>query len=201
MDTDDNIKAFFDNRISIHLKYFGKKYNNTRRYKWTSICCSFRAHEKIRNLPLKTQYEIINKTEHGCYIETYKKCIRKNIPPNWRNRLFVCKYSQITQRIQFNLENSNLIDKIISGELKAELLATYSNNILSPSSNHIYVEIEKRKQQKVIKKVCKGEICKMCGHDESTYILVQIRSLDEGQTMRYTCANESCGHRWEDGGS
>ena len=147
------------------------------------------------------QYEMINNAEHGCYIETYKKCTRENIPPNWGNRLFVCKYNQITQRIQFNLENPNLIDRIISGELRPDWLARYCNKILSPSSNHIYDEIEKRKQQKLIKKVCKGEICEMCGHDESTYILVQIRSLDEGQSMRYTCANERCGHQWEDGGS
>ena len=196
-----SIEDFFKYRLSLKIKYYGKKYNNDRRYKWIGLCCAFRAHEGIRKLPLDDQYKMFEDAEYGCYIETYNKCIRKGITANWGNRLFSEKYNQITQRIQFNLENPNLINRIISGELKARLLATYSNKELNSSSNHIYDEIEKRKQQRVVKKICKGEICPACGHDEATFILVQVRSLDEGQTMKYTCADESCAYEWEDGGT
>lgn len=192
---------FFENRLLISNSYYRNEKNNNRKSKWITLCCSYRRHEQFRKLSKKTQYKIINDTEHGCYIGTYKKSIKNNITANWNNPLFVFKYNQISQRIQFNLEEPSLVERIISGELKPELLATYDNKTISSSFNHIYKEIEERKKQKIIKKVCKGEICKMCGCDESTFILVQIRALDEGQTMKYTCANESCGNEWFEGGT
>lgn len=192
---------FFEYRLRISNSYFREKKDNNRKYKWQTISCSFRRHINFRELPLKTQYKIINETEHSCYMEAYKKSIKNDITANWNNPLFVFKYNQISQRIQFNLEEPALIKKIISGKLKPKLLASYDNKIISSSFNNIYNKIEERKKQKIVKKVCKGEICDLCGCDESTYILVQIRALDEGATMKYTCANESCGHEWFEGGT
>lgn len=194
---------FWENRLRISNSYYRdeKKRDKNRKYKWQTLSCSYRRHKQFRRLPIKTQYKIIDGTEHGCFIETLRNSKKNDITANWDNHLFVCKYNQISQRIQFNLEEPSLVRRIISGELKPKLLATYDNKIISSSFNNIYNEIEERKKQKLIKKVCKGEICNMCGYDESTFILVQVRALDEGQTMKYTCANESCGYEWFEGGT
>jgi len=41
------------------------------------------------------------------------------------------------------------------------------------------------------------ELCPKCGHGESWYREAQTRSADEGTTISYTCANQSCRNTWK----
>lgn len=38
------------------------------------------------------------------------------------------------------------------------------------------------------------ETCDKCGHTKATFYTLQLRSVDEGQTVFYECLG--CGHKW-----
>lgn len=40
------------------------------------------------------------------------------------------------------------------------------------------------------------EDCPKCKHPEMSYHTKQLRGLDEGQTIFYTCLNPKCGHNY-----
>lgn len=40
------------------------------------------------------------------------------------------------------------------------------------------------------------ENCPKCAHPQLSYHTAQLRGVDEGQTIFYTCLNRSCGHKF-----
>lgn len=40
------------------------------------------------------------------------------------------------------------------------------------------------------------EECPVCKHPQLSYHTAQLRGLDEGQTIFYSCLNKSCGHKF-----
>jgi DNA-directed RNA polymerase I subunit RPA12 len=40
------------------------------------------------------------------------------------------------------------------------------------------------------------EDCPTCKHPQLSYHTAQLRGLDEGQTVFYTCLNKDCGHKF-----
>lgn len=40
------------------------------------------------------------------------------------------------------------------------------------------------------------EVCPKCSHTRMSFHTAQLRGVDEGQTIFYTCLNPKCGHKF-----
>ncbi|KAL0212209.1 hypothetical protein RCL1_005835 [Eukaryota sp. TZLM3-RCL] len=65
--------------------------------------------------------------------------------------------------------------------------STVMSNLKPVSYNFDEDEESKQSQDVVI-----SETCPKCGHDKMSFRTMQLRSVDEGSTVFYTCLNTKC---------
>ena len=205
---DENTHAsdtyFYANRSPLPISYYTKNYNNDRRARAIVIDCCMKKYEPFLKLPKSMQEMYVRKIERGCYNATCAEADRKNTPRNWGNRYFKDIYNMVTYRVQQNLKyrkedvgSEYLIDRILKNQIDPYHIATMKSHELRPAkTKDIYDTIEKRKQQRVVKKYSTQHECRKCGGRKTTEIELQIRSLDEGSTVIITCEMENCSNVW-----
>jgi len=153
---------------------------------------------------------ILNDTKKSKTIEKslFNSCIKqatdRNIVKKWENKYFVLLYVNKFRSLWFNLnktsylENSEFLEKIESGEIKARVVGELTHQEIDPSNWRTLIEkkmIRDKNKYNTDKSGASEEFkCRKCGKRETNYYQVQTRSADEPMTTFVTCLN--CGNHW-----
>lgn len=126
----------------------------------------------------------------------------KGSVPAWENPIFKACYKNKFLTIKYNLENSNLADRISSGEIKTRYIADLTSVSMNPEGR-LAQAIQARKDFHA-KADMRGRMeddfkgafkCAKCKSERTTYYQMQTRSADEPMTTFVTCHN--CAKRWK----
>jgi len=160
--------------------------------------------ELFRSTIINSIYKIVqNDTksrniEKSIYNKTIDESIEKTIIKKWDNYLFVQIYLDIFKYVYFILKNKEIVDKVISGEIKSFKIAYITHKDLYPEKWKNQLEQKSiRLENKYSPKIEASTdmyTCNKCKKNRCTYYQVQIRSADEPMTTFVTCLN--CGTRW-----
>lgn len=150
----------------------------------------------------KDEY-MANIIELGCYEQTIRYCEDKNMISRWPTSSLINVYNTIVNKVCINLDpgssinngNSLLLSRIQEKKIDPYDLGRMSAEELNPHCNASYREIfEIRNNQKIEEKTSSFFTCPECKGKETTYRDVQLRSADEGSTLRIYC--KICHHVW-----
>lgn len=199
----DNIMSQYDikNTVPIHMKFYQEPYNFHRRSKLLLISNILNKNDIFKNKKLVDKYEIIEKLEEACYVYSVEKATSMDIYTSWDNDIFVELYYLTWYRIMINLDpdsmvnNDKLLNDLFNGKLSANLLANMKSMELCPNKyTYILEKIEKSKHVKQTLKTSSLYTCHRCKKNKCLIENVITRSLDEGVSVRVTCAN--CWYVW-----
>jgi transcription elongation factor S-II len=122
--------------------------------------------------------------------------------PAWENPVFKNTYKNKFVAIKYNLENSNLGERLLSGEVKSRYIAMMNSTSMDPNGRHAQAIIERRERQlrsmlssKQDEDVTGMFTCGKCKSKKTSYYQMQTRSADEPMTTFVTCLN--CQKRWK----
>jgi transcription elongation factor S-II len=122
--------------------------------------------------------------------------------PAWENPLFKWLYKNKFLAIKYNMENSNLSDRILSGEIKSRFVASLNATGMDPGGRHAQaIRAREEKQASMFARNKMEEDftgafkCAKCKSMKTTYYQMQTRSADEPMTTFVTCLN--CQKRWK----
>lgn len=122
--------------------------------------------------------------------------------PAWENPLFKNIYKSKFLSIKYNMENSNLTARILSGEVKSRDIALMTSTSMDPTGRHaVAITERKEKQLRALLSSKQDEdftgffTCGRCKSKKTTYYQMQTRSADEPMTTFVTCIN--CQTRWK----
>ena len=126
--------------------------------------------------------------------------------PLWENEMFKNRYRSKFLSIKYNLQNSNLSSRIISGEVKTSDIPHMNAMTMDPDGRA--ATAFKKRQEYHTKKLLSAKkneeenedftgvfTCGKCRSKKTTYYQMQTRSADEPMTSFVTCL--SCGKRWK----
>ncbi len=190
--------AKLDNPDPLHVKHYRAPYNINRRAKLSMFSSVLKQHNQILNYTVDKRFELVEKIEQACLNYTNEKAYDENIPLEWTNELYVYIYSITCAKISSNLSTTNtvnnkyLIQLIINNPDIIPDLPRYSSLDLYPEKYSELInkiEISKSVTHTVKKSVL--YTCRRCYKKECTYVNIQNKSLDEGNSIYVTCAN--CG--------
>jgi len=88
--------------------------------------------------------------------------------------------------------SSNLLSMFDDGNLPISITTSADTVVPTWAKSDVEQRAAKQSGQKVRATV--EEPCVKCGHPEVGYYTVQLRSVDEGQTVFYECP--ACNHTW-----
>ena len=122
--------------------------------------------------------------------------------PAWENPLFKWLYKNKFLNIKYNMENSNLGERILSGEIKSRFIASLNSTGMNPDGRHAQaIRAREEKQASMFARNKMEEDftgafkCAKCKSMKTTYYQMQTRSADEPMTTFVTCLN--CQKRWK----
>jgi transcription elongation factor S-II len=122
--------------------------------------------------------------------------------PAWENPLFKWLYKSKFLSIKYNMETSDLTERILSGEIKSRFVASLNSTGMNPNGRHAQaIRAREEKQAKLFAKNKMDEDfsgtfkCGKCKSMKTTYYQMQTRSADEPMTTFVTCMN--CQKRWK----
>jgi len=128
----------------------------------------------------------------------------KKIPIDWNNFNFRRGYMNKCRSIYENLDknsyikNTQLLDKILNGEIDPSKIAFLTPQQLFPENwNKFLDKKEAENEYRYTKKMeafTEEYKCGRCKTFKCSYYQAQTRSADEPTTTFLTCLN--CGHRW-----
>ena len=122
--------------------------------------------------------------------------------PSWENPIFKVLYKNKFLSIKYNLEHSNLSERLLSGEVKGRCIALMNSTSMDPNGRHAQaIKAKEEKQNKIMNGKMDEEnfsglfTCGKCKSKKTTYYQMQTRSADEPMTTFVTCLN--CSKRWK----
>jgi DNA-directed RNA polymerase subunit M/transcription elongation factor TFIIS len=148
---------------------------------------------------VKNEHKIISgNIEKGIFNYTIEKATKKNIIKKWENDIFVQLYIDRLRSVYINLKHSNLVSRIMDGEIKPEEIAFMTHQEFEPEK---WLKLLQNKIKKDASKFNNNieastdvYVCRRCKSRKCTYEAVQIRSSDEPMTIFINCL--SCGKNW-----
>ena len=143
--------------------------------------------------------------EKSIFNTTINNATENNINRRWDNKIFYNLYFSKIRSIFTNLDkeshikNTYLLDKIKSGDIKAEDISKLSVYEIHPENwkSLIDAKIKRDKMKYEIKPEAMTERykCRKCGSRKCSYYEMQTRSADEPMTQFFTCLD--CKNRWK----
>jgi DNA-directed RNA polymerase subunit M/transcription elongation factor TFIIS len=200
-----------NHRIPISSKFYRDNYNYLRISKIILFQDCIQDHETYKNMSSENRTELLKKMEQSCYNFAVRKAKDETILPIWNlkdlgvdiDNFFVNIYEMCCFKITSNIDQrgeikSNILDKIMSGEVDASNVAYLTSQEMRPDKyKDILLKIESQKNVKQTVNTSKLYKCPRCGKNETEIILMQTRSLDESNSAFAQCV--SCGKRWQVG--
>ncbi len=178
--------------------YSDPEYNQLRRAYLLLIASLIESH--LIDQDINSYLDTIIGIEKSCYEHAIEIADYELMLPDFANRQFEQLYrtriTRITKNLDINSEvgDDYLISAIIEGQVDVSGISKWMPEDLSPAQNaHLLEQLNTRRTQKVTLKVSTDYKCK-CGKSETTLRSVQMRSLDEGETLVITFI--FCGHNW-----
>ena len=156
------------------------------------------------NIRLKIN-NILNNEKHsknievGIYNVSLQFAKEHNIVRQWDNKLFVQLYYDKLKTIIYNLKNTNILNRILSKEIKAHEIAFLTHQEICPERWNELIEkkkmIDENKYAPKLEASTDNFTCWKCKSKKCTYYQLQTRSADEPMTTFVTCL--TCGNRWK----
>jgi len=125
--------------------------------------------------------------------------------PAWENKMFTERYKKKFLNIKYNLEHSDLAQRILNKEVKTNTIAGLTAVGLNPvgvAAQAIRERHEFHARKLMSAKRLEDEkdfegmfTCGKCKSKRTTYFQMQTRSADEPMTTFVTCLN--CSKRWK----
>jgi len=149
--------------------------------------------------------QLSRKVEKSIYNYVISLSKERNIQRRWSNQIFKKLYHSKVISIYSNLkkdsyiENTTLLDRLISKKIKAEKIGVLSVYDIFPDNWKELLNAKSKRDK--IKYELKPEAmtnlfkCRKCGSRETSYYEVQTRSADEPMTQFITCLK--CDNRWK----
>jgi len=148
---------------------------------------------KIQNI------KISENLEKGIFNYTLEQCERKNLIKKWSNEFFGIIYIQKVKTIIFNLNNSDVFNKLIKKEIKAHELAFLNHQSMRPDLWDKLLEEKRIKDENKFTPKIEASTddftCFKCKSKKCTFYQLQTRSADEPMTTFVSCLD--CGNRWK----
>lgn len=136
--------------------------------------------------------------EKGIHNWTLKEATNKRVVKKWDNQFFVQIYLDHLRSIYLNL-NESLINKVSSGEIKAQEIAFMTHQEICPEKWEELIKAksirDKNKFEQNLEAATDTFTCRKCKSKKCTYYQMQTRSADEPMTIFVTCID--CGSRWK----
>jgi transcription elongation factor S-II len=143
----------------------------------------------------------MEKSVYNWAIKRTKNCGEK---PSWDNKMFRERYKRHFLEILYVLQNGDLSNRVISGEVKSKTIGMMSSTGLWPTGplatlTHKRIELQAlRLQSSKDEEESAHEgmfTCGKCKSKKTTYYQMQTRSADEPMTTFVTCLN--CQKKWK----
>ena len=150
-----------------------------------------------------TPESLSSNLEKAIYNWTIRETKFRGEAPSWDTITFKNLYKNKLLTIKYNMENSNLIDRIISKEIKTKFIVDLSSTGLNPDGPHAQM-VRTRQEHSNKLLMASNNIdenysglftCGKCKSKKTTYYQMQTRSADEPMTTFVTCIN--CSKRWK----
>ena len=137
--------------------------------------------------------------EKGMFNYSIRCAAEKNVVKKWDNAHFAQIYVDRFRTVWVNLQNEELKQKVITGEIRAHEAGLMTHQEMLPSRwEPLIKKKEERDKEKYAPKLeanTDNYTCRKCGSKKCSYYQLQTRSADEPMTTYVTCID--CGTRWK----
>jgi len=204
INTENNIcdEIKINHTFSLNMEFYYKPYNNIRLSKILLISDIFSNNKKFIKFSNEQKNTFVKKIEKSFYKYTLLQANKNNIINSWDDDLFEELYHMNCYKILSNLKpdglinNNKFINKIMDDNFDLDKIAFLTSKEIFPEK-YIGIEqnIEKRKNVKQTLNTSKMYKCGRCGKNETVLESLQMRSLDEGNSIFAICIG--CGKKWQ----
>jgi transcription elongation factor S-II len=137
--------------------------------------------------------------EKGIHNWALKEATNRKVVKKWDNPFFVQIYLDHLRSIYLNLKNDNLIEQVVSGEIKSHTIAFMTHHEMLPEKWAEMIRVKSIRDKgkfEVNLEACTDTFtCRKCKSKKCTFMQAQTRSADESMTTYVQCLE--CGCRWK----
>ncbi len=137
--------------------------------------------------------------EKGIFNWSLKEASNKKIVKKWDNPFFVQIYIDRLRTIYINLKNTNIVESVNNGNVRAHQIAFMSHYELDVERWATLISEKTKKDtnkfETNIEAATDTFTCRKCKSKKCTYMQLQTRSADEPMTTFVSCIE--CGCRWK----
>ena len=179
--------------------YQDESYNDLRRGYLLLIASLLE--EYIIEGDINDHCDMIISIEKSCYDHSVEIADYELLTPDFTiptfEELYRTKVIRITKNLDINSEvgDEHLATTLLNGLVDPTTISKLENKDLSPLRNDKLIEtLNTRLNQTITLKTSTLYRCRQCKRNETTVRSVQMRSLDESETLVIACT--FCHHRW-----
>jgi transcription elongation factor S-II len=137
--------------------------------------------------------------EKGVHNWAIQHANTRKVVKKWDNPYFVQIYVDHLRSVYANLQRQELVDRVLSGAMKAHELAFMTHQEMNPEKWRPLIEAkiqrDKHKYEVNMEAATDMFTCRRCRGKKCTYMQLQTRGGDEAMTTYVTCL--TCGCHWK----